>query len=79
MFKGDSMIRVLSLMNGWFPYVAGLSLLLAATVWIYMRGYNACIAHQESVTIKQEKVLNEIRNRPHSVDITAQRLQRGTF
>lgn len=44
---------------GYFPYVAGLSLLLAATVWIYMRGYSSCVSDQNLKLIKEEK--NHVR------------------
>jgi hypothetical protein len=38
-----------------YPYIAAIALLIGLTVWIYMRGYNACSADQIKTIVKEEK------------------------
>lgn len=38
-----------------YPYIAGMAVLLSLTVWVYHRGYSQCQANQALAAIKEEK------------------------
>jgi hypothetical protein len=62
-----------------YPYIAAIALLLGLTVWVYMRGYNACVSRGVNNIVRQMEAKDAVRNRPHDVDTTVRRLSRGTF
>lgn len=69
----------MSLLFRLYPYIFGVTALVAITVVVWMRGYDACQNEYTEKALKLSEVKNEIRNMPHDVDTTADRLQRGTF
>ena len=50
-----------------YPYIAGVTLLMAVTVWIYMRGYHDCQSKAALAVIKEENAHAKIEQKVNAV------------
>lgn len=72
-------MKFLALITENYIYVAAFALTVSIGIYLIHLGWRWHENADLRATAKQERVLNEIRNRPHSVAITAARLLNGSF
>jgi hypothetical protein len=53
----------MSFLFRWYPYIAGMSILIALTVWIYMNGYQDCQDNHLKAAIKEENAYVKIEQK----------------
>lgn len=56
-------LRLLSLLNGWFPYVAGVTLAMAIAAAIWLKGYHACANEHMKAAVKEETAYAKIEQK----------------
>jgi hypothetical protein len=62
---------MLPLLARFYPYIAGVALLLAVTVWIYMRGYHDCQSKAALAVIKEDNAHDKIEQKVNAVPDSA--------
>lgn len=62
---------MLALLSRFYPYIAGVMLLMSITAWIWFRGYHACQANIAQASIKEEKTSVQIEQKVNAVPDSA--------
>ena len=62
---------MLPLLSRFYPYVAGVALLMSITAWIWFRGYHACQAEHAQSALKEEKAHVTIEQKVNAVPDSA--------
>lgn len=62
-----------------YQVIAAAFLVMSFCLFLVHKGYDMRIEHEQAASLHNEKVKDEIRNRPHSASVVNSRWLRGTF